>query len=70
MKDNDEHDCHDDSVGSGTGGTANFWLKDKGETQNRPDLCKKAEVTGSSVTATARVTGPGTATRVGSSPAN
>jgi nitrous oxidase accessory protein NosD len=44
-KDNAEHDCHDDSTGTGTAGTANFWIKNKGETQNRPGLCKKAEVT-------------------------
>jgi hypothetical protein len=37
---NTEHDCHDDSVGPGTGGTANYWLQDKGNTQNRPGLCK------------------------------
>lgn len=41
---NSEHDCHDDSVGGGTGGTANFWIQDKGDTQNRPYLCKGAIV--------------------------
>ncbi len=34
------HDCHDDSAGSGTGGTANLWLDDHGTTQNRPGLCR------------------------------
>jgi surface antigen len=42
---NFEHDCHDDSVGTGTAGTANFWIHDKGDTQNRPGLCKGAAVT-------------------------
>jgi hypothetical protein len=37
---NAEHDCHDDSVGGGTAGTANYWLHDKGNTENRPGLCK------------------------------
>ena len=40
MDDNVTHDCHDDSVGSGTAGTANIWNNDMGETQNRPGLCK------------------------------
>jgi hypothetical protein len=33
-------DCEDNSAGAGTGGTANFWIKDLGDTQNRPGLCK------------------------------
>jgi parallel beta-helix repeat protein len=37
---NTEHDCHDDTVGLGTGGTANLWIKDVGKTENRPGLCK------------------------------
>ncbi|HEY7148275.1 MAG TPA: right-handed parallel beta-helix repeat-containing protein [Gaiellaceae bacterium] len=37
---NTEHDCHDDSTGGGTAGTANYWLHDKGNTQNRPGLCR------------------------------
>lgn len=37
---NVEHDCHDDSVGPGTAGTANFWIKNLGDTENRPGLCK------------------------------
>jgi hypothetical protein len=37
---NTEHDCHDDSEGDGTAGTANTWNGNRGETQNRPGLCK------------------------------
>ena len=37
---NAEHDCHDDSMGGGTAGTANYWLHDKGNTENKPGLCK------------------------------
>jgi parallel beta-helix repeat protein len=40
---NAEHDCHDDTVGTGTAGTANFWEHDQGQTQNRPGLCKNAQ---------------------------
>jgi parallel beta-helix repeat protein len=40
MEDNAEHDCHDDSVGPGTAGTANFWIDNEGETENRPGLCR------------------------------
>jgi hypothetical protein len=43
--DNFEHDCHDDSVGGKTAGTANDWLHNQGETENRPGLCKGATVT-------------------------
>lgn len=42
---NMEHDCHDDSNGPGTAGTANFWVKNYGLTENRPGLCRKAAVT-------------------------
>lgn len=45
MERNVEHDCHDDSVGAGTGGTANFWIKDYGLTENRAGLCRKATTT-------------------------
>jgi hypothetical protein len=38
--DNEEHDCHDDSNGGGTAGTANVWKNNRGETQNRPGLCR------------------------------
>jgi hypothetical protein len=41
LKHNAEHDCHDDTVGSGTAGTANTWENNKGKTENRPDLCAK-----------------------------
>jgi hypothetical protein len=34
------HDCHDDSAGTGTAGTANTWTNDLGNTQNRPGLCQ------------------------------
>jgi parallel beta-helix repeat protein len=40
MDDNVTHDCHDDSVGPGTAGTANFWRSDRGETENRTGLCR------------------------------
>jgi nitrous oxidase accessory protein NosD len=40
MRRNAEHDCHDDSVGAGTGGTANFWVRNHGRTENRPGLCR------------------------------
>jgi parallel beta-helix repeat protein len=40
-KDNGLFDCEDDSAGTGTAGTANQWQKDKGDTENRPGLCKK-----------------------------
>jgi parallel beta-helix repeat protein len=39
---NAEHDCHDDSAGPGTAGTANVWIKNHGLTENRPGLCRKA----------------------------
>jgi nitrous oxidase accessory protein NosD len=36
---NGEYDCHDDTVGAGTAGTANFWIRNLGQTENRPGLC-------------------------------
>lgn len=42
---NAEHDCHDDSAGNGTGGTANTWIGNKGATQNRDGLCEGATTT-------------------------
>jgi hypothetical protein len=42
--DNTPVDCYDETVGGGTGGTANYWIKDMGLTQNRPGLCKNATV--------------------------
>jgi parallel beta-helix repeat protein len=41
---NAEHDCHDDSNGSGTGGTGNTWKNDQGQTANRPGICKPCNV--------------------------
>jgi hypothetical protein len=38
---NAEHDCYDDTIGTGTGGTANTWEKNHGETENRPGLCNE-----------------------------
>ena len=35
-----ELDCHDDSDGDGTAGTANVWSGNRGETENRPGLCR------------------------------
>jgi len=44
MKNNTEHDAHDDSVGTGTGGTANTWTKNKCGSPNKDNkggaLCK------------------------------
>ena len=40
MSNNVGFDCRDDSVGTGTAGTANTWNNDMGTTQNRPGLCK------------------------------
>lgn len=34
-----EHDAHDDSVGAGTAGTANFWIDNHCGTENRLVLC-------------------------------
>jgi len=38
IRESGEHDAHDDSVGPGTGGTANFWINNKCETDNRLGL--------------------------------
>ena len=40
LRNNLTHDCHDDSAGPGTAGTANFWLDNHGGTENRPGLCR------------------------------
>ena len=45
MTQNVVHDCHDDSAGGGSGGTANTWTGDQGDTQNRDGLCKFATTT-------------------------
>jgi parallel beta-helix repeat protein len=34
-----EHDAHDDSLGAGTGGSANFWIENRCDSENRPGLC-------------------------------
>jgi len=34
LRNNGEHDAHDDSVGSRTGGTANTWTGNSGQTEN------------------------------------
>jgi parallel beta-helix repeat protein len=39
MLGNKEHDCHDDSHGAGTAGTANQWVNDHGVTQTPPGIC-------------------------------
>jgi parallel beta-helix repeat protein len=40
MQGNITHDCHDDSMGGGTAGTANTWQGDRGNTENRAGLCR------------------------------
>jgi parallel beta-helix repeat protein len=40
MKRNGEHDAHDDTAGSGTAGTANYWIDNSCQTENRPGLCE------------------------------
>ena len=37
---NGSHDCHDNSVGTGTAGTANTWKDNKGVTQTPAGICK------------------------------
>jgi len=39
MRQNAEHDAHDDTVGAGTAGTANYWIDNNCKTENRPGLC-------------------------------
>lgn len=41
---NEEHDCHDDSSGSGTGGTADTWTGNQAGTANRAGICPGATV--------------------------
>lgn len=38
-KDNGTVDCSDATDGTGTAGTANFWIKDQGRTEDRPGIC-------------------------------
>jgi len=37
---NAEHDCHDDSHGTGTAGTGNTWKDDRGDTQTPQGICR------------------------------
>lgn len=43
LRRNGEHDCHDDTVGTGTAGTANLWVGNSGLTENRPGLCRRSD---------------------------
>jgi parallel beta-helix repeat protein len=52
LRDNFTHDCHDDSAGAGTAGTANFWIQNHGETANRPGICGPGATVTSASTAT------------------
>jgi hypothetical protein len=36
------HDCYDETIGPGTAGTANYWIKDMGNTEYPPGICKRA----------------------------
>ena len=44
IRESGDFDAHDDSVGPGTGGTANFWINNKCETENKPELCKNPDL--------------------------
>jgi len=37
---NGSHDCHDDTTGTGTAGTANTWKDNQGVTQTPAGICK------------------------------
>ena len=39
MRQNAEHDAHDNTTGAGTAGTANYWIDNNCKTENRPGLC-------------------------------
>ena len=39
LRNNETHDCHDDSAGTGTAGTANAWIDNHAAPENRPELC-------------------------------
>jgi len=41
LKDNVTYDCHDGSVGTRTAMTANTWIGNHGDTENKPGLCTK-----------------------------
>jgi hypothetical protein len=51
--DNELFDCEDDSVGGGTGGTANYWANNHGETENRPGICTDPSSSSAAVAAEA-----------------
>jgi parallel beta-helix repeat protein len=53
LRDNVTHDCHDDSFGTGTAATANSWVNNHGETENRAGLCTRDPADASFETATA-----------------
>jgi hypothetical protein len=38
---NGSHDCHDDTTGGGTAGTANTWKDNEGNTQTPEGICKR-----------------------------
>ncbi len=42
---NTEHDCHDDSQGNGTAGTANHWDDNEGRTDTPDGICKRKRPT-------------------------
>src|ERR1051325_870012 len=43
LRDNVTHDCHDNSVGAGTAGTANTWTGNHGATELPSSLCTRDE---------------------------
>lgn len=45
LRDNVEHDCHDDSTGPNNPPAlvANFWINNDGETQNKAGLCRERD---------------------------
>jgi len=43
LKHNVTHDCHDNSMGTGTAGTSNSWINNDGTTSNPPGLCGEDE---------------------------
>jgi parallel beta helix pectate lyase-like protein/thrombospondin type 3 repeat protein len=49
LRSNVEHDCHDDSVGTGTAGTGNTWRNNDALTENRPGLCTNRDGDGDGV---------------------
>jgi len=53
LKQNGEHDAHDDTAGPGSGGTANSWIDNSGQTQNRPGLLDKGSASSSSSSSSA-----------------